>query len=167
MSSVSGLPLKQRVIARDRTVQAAMLGYHHRDEIHYTQGDGRWNGIDNHRIAKQGEFPHQADCSAYVTWCLWNGLHVPFKLKDHVNGLDWKAGWTGTLCEHGKRVSHINDVRRGDVVLYGSGAPFHHTAIIVDRKDGKPIVVSHGSEGGPYLLPYNYRSDVGQIRRYI
>jgi hypothetical protein len=29
------------------------------------------------------------------------------------------------------------------------------------------MVISHGSEGGPYFLPYNYRSDIQSIRRYI
>jgi hypothetical protein len=29
------------------------------------------------------------------------------------------------------------------------------------------MVISHGSEPGPFDLAYNYRSDVLQIRRYI
>jgi hypothetical protein len=39
--------------------------------------------------------------------------------------------------------------------------------MVVGHRKGVPIVVSHGSEAGPFLLPYNYRSDDGQIRRYI
>ena len=29
------------------------------------------------------------------------------------------------------------------------------------------MVVSHGSEGGPYYVAYNYRTDIMCIRRYI
>lgn len=165
--SISGLKFSQRHIARERAVQAAMLGFHHASELHYTEGSQRWEGIDQKLIAAHGKFPKHADCSSFVTWCLWNGLEVPFKTGDLVNGTDWHSGWTGTMAEHGREVHHVNRAIRGDAVLYGANSPYLHTAIIVGHQNGTPMVVSNGSENGPYLLPYNYRGDVGQIRRYI
>src|SRR5262245_44196423 len=91
------LDKKERRKARELAVEAAMLGYHNRDRIHYTQGGQRWQGINDTRLAAKGEFPNFADCSAFVTWCLWNGMYVPFKERDTVNGAAWKAGYTGTL----------------------------------------------------------------------
>lgn len=165
--SVSGLPRDKRLIARERVVQAALLGLHHAPELHYTQGPQRWEGIDTHKVARRGEYPRHADCSAFVTWCLWNALHLAFGLPDIVNGQGWKAGWTGTLAQHGRHLFHHSRALPGDLVLYGSPPSFEHVAIIVGKPKGYPVVVSNGSESGPYLLPYNYRSDVGEIRRYI
>jgi hypothetical protein len=72
------------------------------------------------------------------------------------------------MLNHGKRVVHLSNVIRGDCVLYGRpGSTGAHTAIIVGRLKGTPMVVSHGSEAGPFYLPYNYRSDIMSIRRYI
>ena len=167
MSRASGLNRQNSILARDRAVQAAMLGLHNAGALHYTQDSRRWEGIDEKLIARHGQFPHHADCSAFATWCLWNGLAVPFKMGDIVNGEHWQAGFTGTLAQHGLEVTHGHRVRRADLVLYGPAPTFEHVAIIVGEKNGDPIVVSNGSEGGPYFLPYNYRSDVGQIRRYI
>jgi cell wall-associated NlpC family hydrolase len=95
---------------------------------------------------------------------------VPFKVKDVVNGADWRAGYTGTMLNHGRVVEKVADMRRGDAVIYGNGSPGKHTAIIVGRKGGSrgtPMVVSHGSEGGPYYVAWNYRSDIMSVRRYI
>jgi hypothetical protein len=52
-------------------------------------------------------------------------------------------------------------------VLYGSGTSPSHVTIVVGRQQGVPMVVSHGSEPGPFFVRYDYRSDVMQIRRYI
>jgi hypothetical protein len=52
-------------------------------------------------------------------------------------------------------------------VIYGSGPPGVHCAVVVDIVNGIPMVISHGSEPGPFYLAYDYRSDVLQIRRYI
>lgn len=168
MAALSGLAGDRRIRARERAVQAALLAYHHRDQINYTQGSNRWEGIAQKRNARLGQFPKNADCSAMVTWCLWNGLHLGFQLGDVVNGARWTGGFTGTLLEHGKLVSDPAKILRGDVVIYGAGKPGKHTAIVVGRrKDGKPMVVSHGSQNGPFYLPYDYRRDVMQVRRYI
>lgn len=159
---------KQRTAARRAAVDAAWLGYNHRDRIHYTQGNDRWQGIRDTRYSRKDEYPNYADCSAFCTWCLWNGLHVLFSKPDVVNGADWKAGYTGTMLSHGKVISKLSNVRWADCVLYGTrGTAGKHVAICVGVKNGKLMVISHGSEGGPYYVPYNYRSDIIEIRRYI
>ena len=92
-----------------------------------------------------------------------------FHVRDVVNGAAWKSGYTGTQLDHGERIDGRFKPQRADLVLYGTGYPGHHVAIVIGRRkaDGKLMVVSHGSEGGPYFLPFDYRSDVMQLRRYI
>lgn len=162
-TSVSGLSADHRRHARYRTLQAAQLGLRHAEAIHYTQGAKRWSGINNHEVASHGEYAAYYDCSSFATWCLWNGLFVPYGVRDVVNGEGWRAGYTGTMLDHGKRVVHEYNIKIGDLALYGSGPPGEHVAICI----GGGKVISHGSEGGPYLLPLHYRSDLYQIRRYI
>ncbi len=145
--------------AVNMTLQAAILGYHNRERVGYTQGPMRWEGIDRDRKAWRGEYPREADCSAYVTWCLWNGLDH-FHIRDIVNGLHWQGGFTGTLLTHGRRVwSPIP----GDLVIYGYSYPGKHVSIYT----GGGLCVSHGSWRGPLLVPYRYRPDILSIRRYI
>jgi hypothetical protein len=166
MPSASGLNLSQRQACRKLAVQAALLAHAHKDDVHYTEGKDRWLGIMKKRVAADGEFAHFADCSSFVTWCLWNGLAHEFHTKDVVNGEGWGAGYTGTMYQHGMVVPNIANVLRGDCVLYGAPTGKHVT-IVVGVMGGTPMVVSHGCEDGPFLLPYNYRSDFHQIRRYI
>ncbi len=158
--SVSGLSDEHAQIAINMTLQAAVLGYHHAPAVHYTQAAKRWEGIEKDKKAWRGEFPSYADCSAYVTWCLWNGLDH-FHYPDIVNHEHWKAGYTGTLMLHGATVR--GNPHPADAVVYGKGWPGEHVAIYT----GGGLVVSHGSEGGPYLLPLRYRPDVLTIRRFI
>lgn len=167
MASVSGLARDQRIQARDRTVQAALLVLKNVKQVHYTQDKRRWDGISNRRNARLGEFPTHSDCSSFATWCLWNGLKLGFGLDDLVNGADWKAGFTGTMLTHGRPVRKLAKVRRGDCVLYGDGPPGEHVTIVVGKRGGVPMVVSHGSEKGPFFLAFDYRGDVLEIRRYI
>lgn len=136
---------------------AARLALAHAPEIHYTQGPRRWDGINLGKIGSQGEFPLYADCSSFYTWLLWQGLRGT---EDVVNGADWQAGYTGTLLTHGRRVDGAPE---GAAVLYGRGWPGAHVAYSL----GNGQVISHGSEGGPYLLPLRYRSDVLEVRAYI
>lgn len=153
--------------ARDRAVQAAMLGYAHRGAIHYTQGGHRWDGIANRRNARAGQYPYYADCSSFVTWCLWNALYLGFGVGDVVNGCGWNAGYTGTLLSHGQPLRYASNALPGDAVIYGNGWPGHHAAIVV-RSGGAPMVVSHGGESGPSYLRYDYMGQrVMSIRRYI
>lgn len=168
MASVSGLSREHRIRARDRTVAAALLALHHAPQVHYTQEPPRWEGIRKRLNARLGQFPKQADCSSFVTWCLWNGLHIGFGVRDTVNGANWNSGFTGTMLRNGRQVHELGNIQRGDCVIYGSGPNGEHTAIVVGRaKDGIPMVVSHGSEAAPFFVRYNYRSDIMQIRRYI
>lgn len=164
------LNAKQRTRARRLAVRAAILAKNHAPAVHYTQGPERWEGIDDTRHAAAGEYPNEADCSAFATWCIWNGLFLPFRTDDVVNGANWEAGYTGTMLSHGRPVRYVKNVRWADCVLYGApGSNGRHTAIVVKttHTSGVPMVISHGSEGGPYYLPYNYRSDIQSVRRYI
>jgi hypothetical protein len=168
MPSVSGLDREQRRKARKRAVRAALLGLDNTSRIHYTQdATPRWEGIRNRLDAGHGKFPAHSDCSSFATWCLWNGLQLEFGVDDVVNGFDWTAGYTGTMLKNGRRVRHLENVKPGDCVLYGTEWPGKHVAIVVGRKDGVPMAVSHGSEEGPFLVRYDYRPDVLQFRRYI
>ncbi len=141
--------------------QAAVLGLHHKGHIEYTEGPLRWSGIAHHRVAASGEYPLHADCSAYVTWCLWNALKVAYGRADTVNGEHWQAGYTGTMLEHGRVVSTPEP---GDAVIYGEGWPGQHVAIYT----GGGLVVSHGNSEGPKLLPWNQMGiPVLAIHRYL
>ena len=155
----SGLSDEHRVKARDLTIRAAHLGLKRQASLQYTQGSERWQGIDKNLKAWQGECPTRADCSAFATWCLWNGLDH-FGVRDTVNRQQWKAGYTGTMFEHGVKVSRPF---RADLVLYGD--PFGrsgHVALYV----GGGMVISFGGEPGPRLLPINYRP-VTALRRAV
>jgi cell wall-associated NlpC family hydrolase len=163
MPSTSGLGYEQRIRCRDRVVQAARLAAAHEPQVHYTMGSQRWQGISKGLNAAHGQFPTQADCSSFVTWCLWNGLYLRYGLGDTVNGHDWKAGYTGTLLDHGRRVLQTSQALRGDLVFYDNP---RHVAIIVSRVNGVPRVISHGSEGGPSNRVISYRP-IMQIHRYI
>ena len=156
----------ERDRARDRAAQAALLSFHRRIHVHYTQGARRWNGISARKNARQGEFPFFADCSAFTTWCLWNGLFLPHRKLDVVNGLAWRHGFTGTQIRHGIKIK-AGALMAGDLVFYASrGSTPTHVAICVGRKNHKPYVISHGQESGPLFLPFDYRRRV-QCRRYI
>ena len=154
MPAISGLDRDQRAEARRAVVRAALSGLDHISEVHYTQDSSRWDGISNNRVAARGKFPHHSDCSSYATWCLWNGLKLGFDLDDGVNGLDWTAGFTGTMLQNGREVRRAEKLRQGDCVIYGSAWPGTHVAIVVGRQDGVPMVVSHGSEEGPFFVRY-------------
>ena len=167
MAAVSGLDREQRTAAREAVVRAALSGLDNISDVHYTQDSRRWDGISNNRLAAKGKFPHHSDCSSYATWCLWNGLNQGFELGDVVNGLDWTAGYTGTMLQNGKQVRRAEKLRQGDCVIYGSKWPGTHVAIVVGRQGGVPMVVSHGSEAGPFFVRYDYRPDVLELRRYI
>lgn len=86
--------------------------------------------------------------------------------RDVVNGANWKAGFTGTQVAHGRRIKG-GRLARGDLVFYAnSGSTPRHVAICVGKRDGRAMVVSHGSESGPLYLRWDYRRVV-QCRRYI
>ena len=67
-----------------------------------------------------------------------------------------QAGSRQTLAEGNLRRSTPTEASSGP----GTGA---HVAIVI----GKNKIVSHGSEGGPYVLRPDYRADISQVRRYF
>lgn len=100
------------------------------------------------------------------TWAFWNGVTsvAGMNAPDLVNGAGWTAGYTGTLLSHGRTVP-ISERQGGDAIIYGTGFPGHHVAM-VDNED-HDMVYSHGSEAGPFHLNYRYRHDIMSCRRYI
>jgi hypothetical protein len=156
-----GLNARERLRARDLAVEAASLAARRSALIEYTMGAKRWDPIARNRKAWRGEVGRFEDCSSFATWCLWHGLDH-FRKPDIVNGQDFKAGWTGSMLEHGERVSRA-EILRADLVFYGNDAGvINHVAIYI----GGGMVISHGSEPGPRKLRMDYRTIV-QIRRYI
>lgn len=137
---------------RERIVAAARFGANNRGRIHYTQSSLRMYGV-RHRIRIPRVTPYE-DCSSFATWCYWHaGAKDP-------NGLGYAGyGFTGTLAQHGKRVT---TPKPGDLIFYGSGPPYSHVAVYI----GKGLCVSHGSEAGPMILNYRYRP-VAAIRSYV
>lgn len=152
----------ERGYERSYAVQAAVVALNNRAAVHYTQGPRRWDGINRGLLAARGQYPSYADCSSFVTWCLWNGMRLHHR-PDTVNGQNWHAGYTGTLLKHGTHVTGEKNILPGDLALYGNGWPGKHVAICI----GGGLVISHGSEPGPYKLALHYRNDVMEIRRYI
>jgi peptidoglycan hydrolase-like protein with peptidoglycan-binding domain len=146
---------KVRPPKRDAIVQAVMLGYQHRYNIHYTQGSLRMQGVTRH--LRPPNYPNYADCSSFATWAYWvAGAADP-------NGLGYNGyGYTGTLINHGRRISR-SQLQPGDLVFYGHNYIPSHVAIYV----GGGRIVSHGSESGPLLLPVGYRSDIHSYRSYL
>lgn len=157
----------QREAARARAVDAARLCLNHEPDVHYSQDMTlRWTGINKHLDASKGQWPNYADCSGLVTWAIWNAVYLAYGMEDIVNGSDWKSGYTGTMLSYGTVIGKASDALPGDAVIYGNGGTGQHTALISDR-GSVPMVISHGSEAGPYHVPYNYRTDIMSIRRYI
>lgn len=166
MASVSGLSAEHRIEARDRACEAAVLTIRHAPEIHYTQSSpARMAGTLGHLNARKGQFPRTGDCSGMATWWLYNGLYIPFGVRDVVNGTGWHSGegFTGTMLAHGKPVRHRENWRRGDLFIYNHLQRRQHVAMYL----GDGYVASHGSEAGPFKLKWNYRSDLISVRRFI
>lgn len=161
----SGLSAAHRIKARDLTMQAMALVLAHKSSVHYSQGASRWSGINNHDRAWKGQYPTECDCSATDTWALWCGLthFARFVHVDIVNGAKWRAGFTGTMTKHGRSVLHMT-LQRADQVFYGGTRSIpEHVATYI----GGGLVISHGSEPGPFKLSMHYRRDIVDIRRYI
>ena len=139
------------ITSRQRVANEAVWGYNNRGQIHYAQ-------VRPMRMLDMGHrLPQTGDCSEFATVC-YKRASCPDPNARLFDG----AGYTGTLAQHGRLVS-LSQARPGDLVLYGGGWPYHHVAVYV----GFGRVVSHGSEGGPYLVPIDYRSDRRQIRSYL
>jgi cell wall-associated NlpC family hydrolase len=117
----------------------------------YSQGASR--GILGHYPG----IPPATDCSGFVT-AIYKAVGRP-----DPNGFRFSpVGYTGTLAQHGVRVTNWHALKPGDLVFYGGGFPYGHVAMVVNGFLG--LVVSHGSRGVK-LLAYNYRR-VSVVRRY-
>lgn len=155
-------------------VATAMEGIRQRDSMHYahpgvpSESKLRWDGI-KYRVLG----PHQplwSDCSSWATWLVWQA-RVRIRGSagaDIMNETNWSWGWTGSLIHHGKR--HTFRTRKfwtpGMTLVFYGKPSVTHVAIFVGRKNGVEMVASHGSEGGPYYAPWNYRDDFHMARRY-
>lgn len=140
----------------DDATRAMDLLLKHAPSVHYTQGALRWQGISRHLLAKDGHFPNYADCSSAFEWAWWNAIGDG---PDLLSGSLWRAGFTGTLLVHGRRVSRPIE---GAAVIYGSGWPGKHVAYCLDAH----WAISHGSEAAPFHVPIDYRKDIMQFRVY-
>jgi len=153
---------KPKLNVRERAVRSAMLGVKHRDQITYTQGSARWDGIAHQRRAFKNGFPVQADCSSFVSWCLWDALGGPKAGNDIINGANWTGGFTGTQCSHGKRIA-FTDARPGDLLFYrGANGAIGHVTMYL----GAGKAVSHGSDAGPQIVNPSYRP-IAEVRSYL
>jgi hypothetical protein len=166
----------RRSAARDKIVRAALAALARQGRMTYTQTPARWDGIRRALRRYKGQTPRSADCSALSTWCYWDGLKVEINrgLGDILNGQRWTGGYTGTLLQtaHGKTIARgLTAARRvallrADLVLYGvPGTTGKHVALVVDP--AKRLAVSFGSQGGPYLVRIDYRTDIIAVKRYI
>jgi hypothetical protein len=162
---VSGLNDRRAAHARQLILKAAHTMVVNKDRITYSQRADRWEGIRQGLTITKGQYPRHADCSSTHTWMMWDALHRPYNVRDLVNGCGWVAGYTGTMYTRGKAVRHDKNHKIGDAIFYGDqggGIPEHVATYIGGGK-----VFSHGSNGGPYILDIDYRSDRRMTRRYI
>lgn len=138
-------------VKRAKIYAYALWGYNNRGLIHYAQQRPMDLLNDLYHL------PVSNDCSEFATKAYkYAGATDP-------NGVNYNgSGYTGTLASHGRRVT-LGQAQVGDLVLYGPAPTYEHVAIYI----GNGRVISHGSEGGPYLLPIDYRSDRGEIRSYF
>lgn len=139
-----------RLVQEKAFIAYALWGYNSRGSIHYLQSRPM-NYMNDLK-----HLPVWEDCSAFFTKCCkFAGFKDP-------NGFGYNgAGYTGTIAAHGTRLSDISQAKPGAAVLYGSPPGYEHVAAYI----GGGRIVSHGSEGGPYFLPYDYRS-VTAIRQF-
>lgn len=159
------LNLSKRHIAgcQNAMLRSARIGLENAAAMHYSEASNRWSGITPVlKRAWLGQYPEYSDCSSFVTWCGDDATRF-LDLPDFMNNSAWRAGYTLTLIENGVGVP-LDGMQLCDLIFYGpsAGDP-SHVALYV----GGGRVISHGSEIGPLLLPYNYRPDYVQQRRYL
>lgn len=148
-------------------VQAAMIAYNYAPLLRYTQSASRMmivrkklKPLDRLRGYLSGGNQLWEDCSSSLT-----GFYYIAE-RDDPSGYepDYPGyGYTGSISVRGVRVSFP---KLGDFGFYNGPWPYTHMVICVGFKNGMPLVFSFGSDAGPFLLPYNYRSDFSHWRRY-
>lgn len=140
---------KYHPTTRKKIADAAYYAYRMRDSIGYAQVRPM---VD---MAPPPNVPNLMDCSWFATWCYKSGG------APDPNGLGYNGlGYTGTLVNRGIRTI---SPQIGDLAFYGWASIPSHVAVCV----GNNMVVSHGSQPGPLLLPLHYRSDFTQVRSYL
>jgi hypothetical protein len=147
----------------DSVAHVALFALNHKRGMNYTENMGlRMWGI-THRVYLP-YVPKYADCSSFATWCYF-ACHLPDPNGPRFNYNGY--GYGATLRAHGKVVSAP---KIGDLVFYCykaksglRGLLCRHVAVYV----GNGKVVSFGQQGGPYLWPVHYRSDIVEYCRYI
>src|SRR5438128_1151330 len=102
---------------REGLKQAALWTVDSKKTISYTQGPLRWSGIKNY-VCPKANVPPYADCSSFASWLYWSAFGF---YPDYLNGQNWAGGYTGSMGNHGVRVS-LSDAQPGDIVLYGKGS---------------------------------------------
>lgn len=133
---------------RKKIVAAARLCFDHRDEIHYTQnidgpGPKRMEGV-RERL-KPPQFPHNEDCSSFITWCYFSA-DAPDPNGNGYNG----SGFTGDEVNHG---TEVTTPRLADLVFYGpSRSEINHVNLYV----GGGKIIGHGGEAGPKVFDIDY-----------
>jgi hypothetical protein len=92
------------------------------------------------------------DCSEGVTClCKWAGLRDPNGL--HYNG----QGYTGTLLAHLPHYRDPSKAKVGALCVFGPGNGDHVAMVMEPGSD--PLMWSHGSEAGPYLVRWSAERD--------
>lgn len=165
ITRVSGLNDQHAAHARSLISLAAKTMVQHKNEIHYSQGPDRWEGIAKKMSITRRQFPKRCDCSSTAQWMLWDAMARRYGVRDLVSHSNWTAGFTGSQYKNGKAVVHDSNMKIGDLIFYGDqggGIPEHVTVYVGGGK-----CFSHGSEGGPYILDIDYRGDRRMTRRYI
>jgi hypothetical protein len=138
---VRGFGISANDRMRAKIVEYAKWGAENTFQIHYAQV----RPMDH--LNKVKALPWYTDCSEFVTTVYhWAGAPDP-------NGLGYNGyGYTGTMLDHGASIP-LFQVKPGDVVIWG-WSPGHHTAVFVESGEKPdPLIVSHGSERGPLLIP--------------
>lgn len=99
-------------------------------------------------LGARRKLPIKTDCSGFVT-IAYKAAGAP-----DPNGYGYTgAGYTGSLLAHMRRLPSIDKAKAGDVIVYGD-KPGHH-AVIVIEPGPDPLVASHGTERGPFLLKHS------------
>jgi hypothetical protein len=120
---------------RKKILAEGKWGVTNKARIHYQQK----RPIDG--IHQRHKLPLNTDCSGFVTLCYkWAGAPDP-----NGNGYNG-AGYTGTLEAHMRHIPQSR-LRPGDLCLWKG----KHVSLVI-QTGADPLLVSHGSEKGPYAI---------------
>jgi cell wall-associated NlpC family hydrolase len=129
---------------RAQIVANAEWGVAHESQIHYSENGPRLAGLGHPQL-----LPLVTDCSGFATLCFnWAAAPDP-----NGNAYDpHKTAYTGTMMMACHPVPR-SAVQPGDLVVFGA-YPGNHVCVVV-RTGADPLLVSHGSEGGPKHVPFS------------